>query len=353
MNINIANKKTFTSGGRMNINIQNSVTIKDVAKEAKVSIATVSRILNGKEGVSPVLIKRVNQAINDLGYQPNAVARALKVSKSKSIGLVIPDIENPFFPALVRGVEDAAQLHNYAVILCNTDSNPEKEKKYIEFLFSKRVDGILFTGGPKSGMLMEMLSKLPIPVVLLDRRFEEAKVSAVYTDNIAGMFLATKHLIENGCRHIVFISGPQNLLPSGDRLKGYLQAINASKMSPTVLFADFTFEGGFKAADSLINSRENFDGVVCANDLIAIGVIEKLLQKGYKIPDDVKVTGYDNIRLSEWYKPALTTVNQPIYEMGQQAIKMLVGQLHGYIPGYQEKILTPNLVIRSSSRVGG
>ncbi|SMD17053.1 LacI family DNA-binding transcriptional regulator [Sporomusa malonica] len=207
-----------------------TTTIKDVARAAGVSIATVSRILNGNAGVSEELAARVTAAVNQLEYRPNAVARALKERKSRSIGLIIPDIENPFFPALVRGVEDAARQHGYAVILCNTDGKPAEEERYIQFLFSKQVDGILFIGGADSEGNLELLSALPMPVVTLDRRSAATKLSAVVCDNYEGAMLAVKHLISLGRQQIAFIGGPVRSSSAIDRRRGFFDTHSQQRM---------------------------------------------------------------------------------------------------------------------------
>lgn len=328
-----------------------NATIKDVARAAKVSIATVSRILNGKDTVSPPLVERVMAAVEELQYHPNAMARALKVNESRSIGLIIPDIENPFFPALVRGVEDAAQMHHYAVILCNTDSKPEEEEKYIRFLQSKRVDGILFTGGPRSERNVELLSTLSIPVVLLDRRVG-SQLSAVITNNRLGGFMATEHLIKKGRRRIAFISGPAELSSVQERRQGYAEALEQYGLAPDqdlIQAGDFSFESGYQAASRLVASGQEFDGVFAANDLMAIGAIEYLAAYGLRVPAEIAVTGYDDIRMAGWYKPSLTTVRQPVYIMGQSAVKMIIDRITGENRQYREQIITPELVVRESS----
>ncbi len=329
-----------------------NVTIKDVAKRAEVSIATVSRILNGKDRVSPLLAERVLLAAKELQYQPNDVARALKIKESRSIGLIIPDIENPFFPALVRGVQDAAKIHNYAVILCNTDGKKDEEKKYIQFLYSKRVDGIAFTESVDNKKNIALLDSLGIPVVLLDRRVEGMKASGVSTDNRLGAFMATKHLIEKGKRRIAFISGSPKLSSGADRASGYQDALlhySIQYDKKLAFIGAFTYESGYAAAENLLLSRHQFDAIFASNDIMAIGAIECLNKYGIRVPEDVAVVGFDDIRLATWYKPLLTTIRQPVYEMGQYAIKLLVEHITGERSSSYEKIFVPELMIRQSS----
>lgn len=329
-----------------------NITIKDVAQLAEVSIATVSRTLSGKDKVSPILAERVLAAMKELQYQPNDVARALKIKESRSIGLMIPDIENPFFPALVRGVQDAAKKQNYAVILCNTDGRIEEETKYIKFLYSKRVDGIVFTESVDNKQSISLLDSLGIPVVLLDRRVEGMHASAVTTDNRLGAFMATEHLIELGKRRIAFVNGSLKLSSGADRARGYQDALASYNIlyDKNLAFSGaFTYESGYDAADKLLFSRQKFDSVFASNDMMAIGVIECLSKYGIRVPEDVAVVGFDDIRMAAWYKPLLTTVRQPVYKMGQYAIKLLVEQIIGQRDSYYEKIFIPELIIRQSS----
>ncbi|EGO62842.1 LacI family DNA-binding transcriptional regulator [Acetonema longum] len=328
------------------------LTIKDVARTAGVSIATVSRILNGQGGVSEELIDKVQLTVQELNYQPNAVARALKVQESRSIGLIIPDIGNPFFPALVRGVEDAAQVHGYALILCNTDGDPDKEINYIKFLRSKQVDGILLVGNIGFEQSGHWLSDAAVPIVLVDRRIAGAPLSTVIVDNQAGAVLAVEHLIRQGRRQIAIVSGRPASPTNTERVNGYIQALAANRLfcrTDLVVNGDFTFEGGYRAAEILLNRGCRFDAIFAANDLMAIGVIECLAQNGRRVPDDVAVAGFDNIRLAAWYKPALTTINQPVYEMGQLAVAALLEHMADSGAQARDIMLKPELIIRQSS----
>jgi LacI family transcriptional regulator len=328
------------------------ITIKDVAEAAGVSIATVSRILNGQEGVSGALAAQVQAAVANLNYQPNGVARALKNRKSRSIGLIIPDIENPFFPALVRGVEDAAQRSGYALILCNTDGRGEEETKYIKFLLSKQVDGILFAGNLTYDEWRKSIPANNVPVVLVDRRMEGAPFDTVVVNNRLGAFMAVEHLICQGRRRIATIAGRVNSPNGRERLEGYAQALKYygyEYREQFVHYGQFTFESGYQATEELLNSGREFDALFAANDLMAIGAIECLLKNGRRIPDDVAVAGFDNIRMAGWYKPSLTTVSQPVYKMGQMAMELIVKNSGKNAGTGSEVIIQPELVIRGSS----
>ncbi len=328
------------------------VTIKDVAREAGVSIATVSRLLNGLDGVAPERAQRIRDAVEKLHYQPNSMARALKIRESRSIGLIIPDIENPFFPALVRGVEDAAQLHGYAVILCNTDGKPAREEEYMKFLYQKQVDGILFAGNLDFAENRHWLSTIQLPIVLLDRRIPGAPYSAVLSANEDGAYLAVQHLIAQGCRQIAVIGGRARSPVGNERLQGYRQALIDNKMEADEMLCkegNFSFEGGYQAAESLLASGKPFDGLFAANDMMAIGALQCLERHGRKVPEEIAVVGYDDIQMAAWYKPALTTMGQPVYEMGRLAVAKLVEEIGGKNVVRQEQILQPQLVVRQSS----
>lgn len=329
-----------------------NVTIKDVARVAGVSIATVSRILNGSAGVSEELAVRVAEAVDVLEYRPNALARALKERKSRSMGLVIPDIENPFFPALVRGVEDAARQHGYAVILCNSDGDPVEEDRYIQFLFSKQVDGILFIGGAESEGNLDLLAALPIPVVTLDRRSTAVKLSAVVCDNYQGAILAVEHLIKTDRKKIAFIGGPVNSSSAIDRRRGFFDTHNRFGLPVNerlVYTGNYSFDNGYKITKALIESTEAFDAIFAANDMMAVGAIEALIENGIGVPENVAVAGFDDIRMAGWYKPALTTVRQPVYEMGQAAVTMLIKQISGTAEEVCEQKFLPELIVRKST----
>ncbi len=326
-------------------------TIKEVAQAAGVSIATVSRILNSQSGVSEALKEQVLRAVRELHYQPNAVARALKVQKSRSIGLIIPDIENPFFPALVRSVEDSAKAQGYSLILCNTDGKPAEESKYIKFLFSKQVDGILFVGNSAFSEADKWLLNVQTPIVLLDRRIVGLPLSTVMVDNQAGAFMAVEHLIKMGRKRIALVGG-KDTPTNSERLAGYKQALQAYGIAyapELVTQGAFNFDGGYAGIERLLRAGCQFDAVFAANDMMAIGAVECLAKNGIAVPDDVAVVGFDDIRMAAWYKPALSTIRQPVYEMGRLAVTTLLEQIADPAAEPKSIMLCPELVVRQSS----
>ncbi|MBP2630907.1 MAG: transcriptional regulator, LacI family [Firmicutes bacterium] len=330
-----------------------TATIKDVARKAGVSIATVSRILNGTGVVSPKLIENVQTTIKEIGYQPNAVARALKIKESKSIGLIIPDIENPFFPALVRGVEDTARKYDYAVILCNSDGYAEEEQRYIRFLHSKQVDGVIFTGSIDSDQNLALLAELNMPVVTLDRQSQLENISSVSVDNYYGATLAVEHLLDQGANKIAFLGGADRLSVAVERFQGYQDVLKKRGIpivDDLILHGEFTFNSGYENTAILLKKQEKFDAVFAANDLIAFGVIDCLTKHGIEVPREIIVAGYDDIRMAGWYKPSLTTVRQPVYQMGEKTVEILLALFSKPESEIYTERFRPELIIRNSTK---
>lgn len=307
------------------------MTIKEIAELAGVSTATVSKILNDKDqDISEATRKRVLDIVERVGYIPNGIAKSLRMKNTKTIGIIMPDVMNLFFSELARGVEDAAEKKGYSVILCNSDNKESKEEKYIQILQEKMVDGIILTASENS--VKRSLSRRKIPMVLLDRDIStDEKVGRITVDNEEGTYNATKLLIEKGCKNIGFISSNKNTKSSAQRLKGYENAILGNKINldkNKIFLQNYTIETGYKGTVSLLE-KTNIDGICCGNDLIAIGVIKALKERGIKVPEDVKVIGFDDISISKYMDPPLTTIRQPIYQMGEEAVKMLIGIIEG------------------------
>lgn len=329
-----------------------AATIKDVAKMAGVSIATVSRILNGTAVVSPDLSERVRTAIEQLGYYTNDVARALKGKESCSIGLIIPDIENPFFPALVRSIEDTARGYDNAIVLCNSDGRVREEKRYIEFLYSKRVDGLIFTGGDNSAASIELLEQLKIPTVILDRRVFPQKMHSVILDNAYGAELAVTHLLNAGSKKIAFVGGALGLSVAQERYQGYSDTLTkyGAGLDERLVWLDaFTFDSGYAGMEALLRRDAEFDAVFAGSDIMAFGVIECLQRNKIRVPEDVLVVGYDDVWMSKWYKPSLTTIRQPIYDIGKAAVDLLMEVRAQPEMKMTELIFQPQLIIRDST----
>lgn len=319
-------------------------------------MATASRALNESGYVSREARKRVLDAARQLNYHLNVNARSLTSGKTYTIALVLPDVTNPFFPAVARGVEDAASNSGYSVILCNTDGSPRKEANYLSMLRSRRVDGIVFTTSVLSRARINGVIGDSTAVVLVDRDVGES-YDIVKTDNVKGGFLATSHLISLGHARIAFISGPLGLTSALERLQGYKDALAQAGIpfdESLVVEGDFRQESGRTAMEQLIEQSygkpsKGFSAVFAANDLMAVGALTALESHGIAVPKEIAVVGYDDIALASVTRPRLSTVAQPKYEMGALAAEMLLRRMAD--PGLprQQEILQPMLVIRDST----
>lgn len=302
------------------------MSIKKIAELAGVSSATVSKILNNKDQyISDKTRQRVLDIVEREGYIPNGIAKSLRMKNTKTIGIIMPDVMNLFFSELVRGAEDTAETKGYSVIICNSDNKESKEEKYIQILQEKMVDGIIITASENS--ISKAFENIRTPIVLVDRDVDtEKKVGRITVDNEKGMFDATSYLIGKGCKNIGFISAYKDSKISANRLRGYENSLinNGLRFDENKVYFDrFTIESGYKGAKELV-SKSQIDGIVCGNDLIAIGAIQALKEMGFKVPDDVRVVGFDDISISKFMDPPLTTVSQPIYKLGEESVNMLI-----------------------------
>lgn len=326
------------------------MTIKEIAEMAKVSSATVSKILNGKDQyISEATRQRVLEIVEREGYIPNAIAKSLKMKRTKTLGIIIPDVMNLFFSELARGIEDAAERKGYSVILCNSDNKVSKEEKYIQVLQEKMVDGIILTASEQS--VNKSLKRRNTPIVLLDRDILiDEEVGRIVVDNMDGAYNATQFLIDKGCKNIGFISSADINKSSGQRLRGYEKALLENNLEvdrDKIFLQSYTIDTGYEGTMDLL-SRNNLDGICCGNDLIAIGSIKALKEKKIDIPKDIKIIGFDDIQISQYLDPPLTTIRQPIYEMGEEAVKMLVSIIENKGIG-KTKVLKTSLIERRSS----
>lgn len=329
------------------------VTIKDIARLADVSTATVSMVLNNKdEGITQKTRDRILKIAQELNYRPNQLARALVTKRTNTLGFVLPDITNPFFPQVVRAAEDTANQYGYNLILCNTDDDAKKERLYIQILKEKCVDGIIFTSSIRpSDKNLRMLWDYKIPFVFLDRYINTDEGFVISTDGAKGMYDVVNYLIEMGHERIAFISGPKESSTASGRYMGYVKAMGKRKIpidKKLIAEGDYKIDGGKRAMEVLLKREAFFTAVACANDLMAIGAIEVLGKNNINIPEEISVTGFDDIALSKVLRPRLTTVSQPCYAMGYEATKMLINIIEG--KGLKENhiILQPKLIIRDS-----
>lgn len=327
-------------------------TIRDVARLAGVSIATVSRVLNGgHHAVRDETRRRILAAIDQLDYRPNALARSLLSRRSGTLGLLVPDIANPYYAEILRGIEDTVRPEGYSVIICNTDRQPQKAEEYLGLLREKQCDGIIFAGGGmQGGQRLPSLASLGIRVVLIGRH--EVDLPSVAVDNQGGARAATRHLVEQGHRAIAFVGGPRESTTTQDRQAGFESALAESgiPLDPRYLrYGDLRPEGGYEAMRQLLGLAERPTAILVANDLMAIGAMKAIRDAGLKVPEDAAVVGFDDIPIASYVDPPLTTVEVPMYELGARAARAMLGLLRGEGAPRAERLPTP-LVVRGSSR---
>ena len=331
------------------------LTIKDIAEKANVSITTVSRVLNKKkDGVGDATRKRVEDVIQKYNYRPNAVARSMITKNTKTIGLIVPDIRNPFFSDLARGIDDVANDREYSVVLCNVDNKPDKIMNYLLLLSEKNVDGIIFSSSDMelSREVHTLIKKKRLSVVVIDRNFETEMYSGVFIDNEEAGYKATKHLIDFSHTRIGCITGPGSISNSSARLKGYRRAHHEAGLQinkKMIKEGDYTMEGGYEVAKVLLESNK-LTAVFAFNDLMAFGVYQAAEEIGLKIPEDLSVVGFDNITYNRILHPKLTTIGQPIYEIGKVAISQLLKQIEDRTTRSESIYLDTQLIIRDSTR---
>lgn len=326
-------------------------TIKDVAKLAGVSVATVSRVINKNGYVNDDTKQRVEQAVSKLQYEPNAMARGLATKKTETIALILPDISNPFFPELARAVEDVARTYGYNVILCNSDNEANKERGYIHVLKQRYIDGILFASHTLREEDVNLMMKENIPFVVLDRAPVKANCSVVRSKNHEGAQIAFKHLLDVGCKKIAHIYGPQELATAKERLMGYEElAKHFDWYTPSLMVqGDFTIHGGGQAVEQLMRRHPDVDGIFLGNDLMALGAMKKLQQLGIRVPDQVAICGFDGIQLTTITEPEMTTIVQPTYDIGMLATRLLIKKIEGVSEENQIHEFDVTLIPRGST----
>lgn len=325
-------------------------TIKDVAQRVGVSVSTVSRVLNHSSYVSPETEQLVLKAIEDLHFAPSQIARGFVNKKTSTIGLIIPDVSNPFFSDVARGVEDFAIVDGFATILCNSDWRSEREAMYLDLLRGRWVEGVIIVGSRSSaGDLARAVGS--VPYVLVERLMVGSGPS-VWTDNRRGGALATSHLYEIGCRTFAHISGPPDSPSATERRKGFLDVMRRESVtSYEVSEGDYRVQSGLEIGQRIFASGKTPAGIFAANDLMAIGVMQAAAQAGVRIPNDVAVVGYDNIATADYTSPSLTTIDQPGYEMGRVAFSILLKRLRDANAATDEQIeFEPRLIVRNSTR---
>jgi len=326
-------------------------TIKDVAALAGISYTTVSHVVNKTRPVSEEVRLKVEAAIKRLDYVPSAVARSLKAKTTATIGLLVPNSLNPYFAELARGIEDYCERNGYCVILCNSDDNPEKQRNYLRVLLEKRIDGLIVASAGGDSGLVAGLTGVRTPMVIVDRGLEGVDADLVRIDHEYGAFLATRHLLELGHRDIAFIGGPADTSVAQMRLAGYRRALNEAGVEvprERMLESDFTSTGGYSAAAVLLEKTPP-SAIFAGNDMIGIGVLRAAAERNIRVPSELSVIGFDDIQMSRYVYPALTTVGQSILQLGEKAAELLLRRIA--TPGLpiDQRIVTPNIVLREST----
>lgn len=330
------------------------ITLKEIAAIAGVSTTTVSKILNKKDQkLSEATRQRVLKIADEYNYIPNSLARSMVTKRTRTLGLIVPDITNPFFPEIARGVEDKANEEGYNIIFCNTDDDLEKEERNISMLIEKMVDGIIILPSSKRTTDFNSLKNISMPIVLVDRDVDIKNVQAkVLVDNYDGSYSAVKYLLDKGYRKIAFITGPLTSVTALQRLKGYKHALdeyNVKFDESYILEGSFRRSWGRDAVKRLIEEKKSFDAVFCGNDLIAISTMKTIKEYGYKVPEQIGVLGYDDIYISEMVEPPLSTVRQPKYLMGYKAAQITINAIEKKSTKGEIALLKTELIVREST----
>jgi LacI family transcriptional regulator len=337
-------------------------TLKDLARDCGVHVSTVSRALNpnASHPVAPHLAEKIRRASNRLGYRPNAAAYSLKTSRSRTVGVVVPDITDPVFPPIIRGVEDGLARHDYVAILANTDGDPRRHARILETMRARGLDGLILTSVARHDKPVSELTA-GIPVVTVSRRTSEERFSSVVHDEEDGLRLAVTHLVSLGHSRIAAIAGPQIVSTGYNRYSAYLrhcEAVGLDAQSSPVSFArSFDELEGERCAEQLLVARRLFTAVVCANDRLAVGAIAAFRRHGMECPRDVSVTGFNDMPLADRLSPPLTTVRVQHYKAGFQAAELMVDIIEKGAAEAQHLVLPVDLIVRQStaapSRVSG
>ncbi len=326
--------------------------MKQVAERARVSTTTVSHVINNTRVVSEDARERVLAVIQELRYIPSAVARSLKNDRTHTLGMMIPNNSNPYFAEIIQSLEDACFELGYNIILCNSYDDPKKQAAYIRVLMEKRIDGLILVSSGSDEELTRLLADEGIPKVLVDRELDGVSADFIEADHEDGGYQATQYLISLGHRHIACVAGPQNILASAARIKGYQRALREAGLNfnpDYLIYADFTSLGGFNAFQHLLALPARPSAIFASNDLMAIGGICAANQVGIRIPDDLSVLGYDDIALASFSTPPLTTIAQPKQAIGRLTAEVLIDRIKHPDVSLRRELIKSKLVVRAST----
>lgn len=330
-------------------------TLRDVARRAGVSIGSASTVINNTAPVSAELRARVLSAVDELGYVPDAVARSLKMGRTRTVGLILPDITNPHFAAMAREIEIACDEAGYSLLLCNTMDDPQKELRDLRLMRAQRVDGvILVPGGADAAYAAQLKRAVSVPLVLIDRRLAGSDFDAIVLDNRAACFGLVDYLVRSGHRRIGIVVGPPTISIAEERLEGYLQGLREHAIAPA---GDLVARGGFQpqpdyhAAAGLLALRPRPTAIIATSNHTTIGVMKALNDQGFRCPEDISVAAIDDVVWATAFSPKMTVMSQPIATMGRLATSRLIGRIAGTLAGAPETLVAqPTLLVRGSTR---
>ncbi|MFD1616289.1 LacI family DNA-binding transcriptional regulator [Gelatiniphilus marinus] len=335
----------------------NKVTIHDIAKALNIDSSTVSRALNNSSRVTEKTKCKIVEKAQELGYQRNVVASNLRKRVTNIIGVVVPRISRHFFSSVIQGIEETAYLAGYNVLICQSLEQLEREKQIIDTLVANRVDGVLISISMETTDYshLQQLNSSGVPLVFFDRHCNIPNTNNVLIDDFKGGFVATQHLIKSGCKNVVHFSGPQTLEIYKNRFKGYKAALKKNNLpfnEQLVVSSSLMEDDGVKNAKKLLSKNLNFDGIFSANDVAAIGAMKYFASKGIKIPEDIAIVGFSNEPISTVINPALTTIDQPGFEMGKKATGLLLEHIKKQSRSLRPQtiVMESNLIERQSSK---
>lgn len=344
------------AAGNMAMTVQRA-TLKDVAKAVGVHVSTVSRALDPKTRhlLTADVVKRVAKAAEDLDYRPNSIAYSLRTNRSKTVGVLVPDITNQIFPPIVRGIEDALAREENVAIIVNTDSDPAKDARMINVLRARGVDGLILASAQRHAPEIIKAAREGIPIVTVNRAVDDPAISSVINDEGHGIHLAVEHVVALGHRRIAYIAGPESISTGQQRSEAYFEVARERDLEDwealMVTSNGFNEEEGKRCADELFERGLPFTAIVCANDRLAIGALESIEAHGLSCPDDISITGYNDMPFVDRLKPALTTVRIQTYEAGQKAAEIYLDQIAKPVAARKAEhvVLPVALIVRAST----
>ncbi len=332
-----------------------AVTIKDVAKKANVSISTVSRVINSSKPVSDDIKQRVYDVVEELGYTPNPVARSLVMKKQQIIGVIVPDVSMSVIGELVSAIEDNAKTYKYDIVLCNTYGDVENELRYFDLLKAKQVGGIIFVTDEINDINAKRLLDAEVPIVLFDRDGTDYGVSSVLVDQEKSTYEAVKYLIDIGHKDIMLVrSGDEQQKFTISQLDGYKRALKEHKIrfkKKRILESNFDADKVYREVKKLVKKDDLPDAIFATSDAMAIAAINAMVDNGLKVPDDCSIIGLFDSKISKFYRPQLTTVGYPIYDMGSIALRMLTKAIDGHNKKVQKVVVQHSLIVRDSTKL--